>query len=273
MRWTWDEFQALPHETSTVDIHCVTKWSKFDTRWEGVSVDTLLDAARAAAGDGAFVVAYCDGGYTTNLPLADVTGGKAWIAFGSTARRSRPSTGAGAIARAAPLLLEEREVGARAALPRAGRAGILGIARLPQSRRSVARAALPGRSVSRRDSTWQVVDSRRVRDETPRARTLVLDVPDVARASRRAARGRPARRAEDGYRAERSIRSRRRPRSATSSSRSNGSMRARCRHTCATCCAPVTDSRCAVRSAATSCGARSRPARCCSSPAAPASCR
>jgi DMSO/TMAO reductase YedYZ molybdopterin-dependent catalytic subunit len=83
MRWSWDELQALPHETPTVDIHCVTKWSKFDTKWEGVSVDTLLAAARAAGvADGAFVVAFCDGGYTTNLPLADVTGGKAWVAFG-----------------------------------------------------------------------------------------------------------------------------------------------------------------------------------------------
>jgi DMSO/TMAO reductase YedYZ molybdopterin-dependent catalytic subunit len=83
MRWSWDEFQALPHSTPTVDIHCVTKWSKFDTRWEGVSIDTLLDAARAAGlVDGAFVVAYSDGGYTTNLPSADITGGKAWIAFG-----------------------------------------------------------------------------------------------------------------------------------------------------------------------------------------------
>src|SRR4051812_39151219 len=42
IRWTWDELQALAHETPTVDIHCVTKWSKFDMRWEGISVDTLL---------------------------------------------------------------------------------------------------------------------------------------------------------------------------------------------------------------------------------------
>ena len=83
VRWSWDELQALPRETPTVDIHCVTKWSKFDTRWEGVSVDTLLDAARTAGvADGAFVLAFCDGGYTTNLPRADVTGGKAWVAFG-----------------------------------------------------------------------------------------------------------------------------------------------------------------------------------------------
>jgi len=83
VRWSWDEFQALPRETPTVDIHCVTKWSKFDTTWEGVSVDTLLDAARAGgAGTGEYVVAFCDGGYTTNLLLTDVTGGRAWVAFG-----------------------------------------------------------------------------------------------------------------------------------------------------------------------------------------------
>src|SRR4051794_21585320 len=76
--WTWDEFTALPSETFTVDIHCVTKWSKFDTSWTGVSVDVLLDGA---APSGSFVVAYCDGGYTTNLPLADVTGGKAWVVY------------------------------------------------------------------------------------------------------------------------------------------------------------------------------------------------
>jgi DMSO/TMAO reductase YedYZ molybdopterin-dependent catalytic subunit len=82
MRWSWDELQALPHETPHVDIHCVTKWSKFDTTWEGISVDTLLAGAHAAGVvDGGFVVAYSDGGYTTNLPFADISGGKAWIAF------------------------------------------------------------------------------------------------------------------------------------------------------------------------------------------------
>src|SRR5436305_8880946 len=82
-RWTWDELLALPHESPTVDIHCVTKWSKFDTKWEGISVDTLLKSARERdVAEGNFVVAFCDGGYTTNLPIGDVTGGKAWVAFG-----------------------------------------------------------------------------------------------------------------------------------------------------------------------------------------------
>src|SRR5918993_929942 len=58
-RWTWDEFRQLPAETPTVDIHCVTKWSKFDTRWEGVSVDTLLDGIDTSAD---YVTAFADGG-------------------------------------------------------------------------------------------------------------------------------------------------------------------------------------------------------------------
>jgi len=77
-RWTWNELRALPSEMVTKDIHCVTKWSKLDTTWEGVSIDTLLEGVETAA---EYVMAFCDGGYTTNLPLDDVIGGKAWIAF------------------------------------------------------------------------------------------------------------------------------------------------------------------------------------------------
>ena len=77
-RWSWDEFRALPSEPITVDIHCVTKWSKLDSEWEGVPIDTLLDGVDTTA---EYVVAFCDGGYTTNLPLEDLTEGKAWIAF------------------------------------------------------------------------------------------------------------------------------------------------------------------------------------------------
>jgi DMSO/TMAO reductase YedYZ molybdopterin-dependent catalytic subunit len=75
--WTWDELRALPNETVTVDIHCVTKWSKLGTSWTGVSLDTLLDGVETAAD---YALAFSDGGYTTNIPLEDLTGGKAWIA-------------------------------------------------------------------------------------------------------------------------------------------------------------------------------------------------
>jgi DMSO/TMAO reductase YedYZ molybdopterin-dependent catalytic subunit len=81
-RWTWDEFLRLPRATPTVDIHCVTKWSKFGTVWEGVSIDTLIAAASdSGVSASKYIMARSDGGYTTNLPLEDVTGGKAWIAF------------------------------------------------------------------------------------------------------------------------------------------------------------------------------------------------
>jgi DMSO/TMAO reductase YedYZ molybdopterin-dependent catalytic subunit len=75
--WTWDEFLALPSESITVDIHCVTSWSKLATNWEGVSVDTLLEGLEP----GAYVMAGSYGGYTTNLPLEDLTDGKAWVAY------------------------------------------------------------------------------------------------------------------------------------------------------------------------------------------------
>ena len=83
--WSWQEFRALPRETFTVDIHCVTKWTKLDTTWSGVSVDTLLDGVSVGTLlDGVstpaqFAMAIADGGYTTNIPLDDLRGGRAWV--------------------------------------------------------------------------------------------------------------------------------------------------------------------------------------------------
>jgi DMSO/TMAO reductase YedYZ molybdopterin-dependent catalytic subunit len=82
LKWSWGEFQQLPRETVTVDIHCVTKWSKLNTVWTGVSVDTLLTGINLDAQPTiGYLIAFCDGGYTTNLPLADLRGGQAWIAY------------------------------------------------------------------------------------------------------------------------------------------------------------------------------------------------
>src|SRR5262249_57437398 len=95
--WSWQEFRAVPSEDVTADIHCVTRWSKFDTRWRGVSVDTLLDQAGQ---DAPYVLAFCDGGDTTNLPIEDVTRGKARGALryqraapGAQQRRAPPLLG------------------------------------------------------------------------------------------------------------------------------------------------------------------------------------
>ncbi len=80
VRWSWAEFKLLPSQHYTVDIHCVTKWSKLDTQWEGVSVDTLLESVQADP-NVHFVMAFCDGGYTANMPLNEITGGKAFIGY------------------------------------------------------------------------------------------------------------------------------------------------------------------------------------------------
>ena len=77
-RWDWQQFMGLAAEQITTDIHCVTKWSKLDTSWRGVSVDTLLEAVQSEAG---YLTAWSDGGYTTNLALEDVTDGQAWVAY------------------------------------------------------------------------------------------------------------------------------------------------------------------------------------------------
>ena len=76
--WSWAELMALPSEKPTVDIHCVTQWSKLDTRWRGVSVDTLVGGLDTEAD---YVMVHSYGGYTTNLPLADLLDGQAWIAY------------------------------------------------------------------------------------------------------------------------------------------------------------------------------------------------
>jgi DMSO/TMAO reductase YedYZ molybdopterin-dependent catalytic subunit len=75
--WTWDQFLALPSEDFTVDLHCVTKWSKLGSRWTGVPLEAFLEELDTSA-EYASVSSY--GGYTTNLPVEDLLGGQAWIA-------------------------------------------------------------------------------------------------------------------------------------------------------------------------------------------------
>jgi DMSO/TMAO reductase YedYZ molybdopterin-dependent catalytic subunit len=90
--WTWEEFVGLPARDWTVDISCVTKWTHLDMRWRGVSVDSLLESVDLLAG-AAFVIAWCDGGYTTNLPIADVLNGQAFVAYEYDGRPLAPEHG------------------------------------------------------------------------------------------------------------------------------------------------------------------------------------
>jgi DMSO/TMAO reductase YedYZ molybdopterin-dependent catalytic subunit len=75
-RWSMQELRSLPFETVPCDIHCVTKWSKLGTSFGGVSLDVLLAEAQPG---GAYTMVHSYGGYTTNLAVADLTGGKAWV--------------------------------------------------------------------------------------------------------------------------------------------------------------------------------------------------
>jgi len=89
-RWTWKEFLALASETVTKDIHCVTKWSKLDTTWKGVSIDTLMEGVETAA---EFTTMFSDGGYTTNLPIPDLINGQAFVAYAYEGKPLAPEHG------------------------------------------------------------------------------------------------------------------------------------------------------------------------------------
>ena len=77
-RWDWAALMALPADTPTVDLHCVTRWSKLATAWHGVALETLLADVETSA---EYVVVDAYGGYTTNMPLEDLLDGKAWVAY------------------------------------------------------------------------------------------------------------------------------------------------------------------------------------------------
>ena len=69
-QWTWNEFNQLPRTKIVMDIHCVTRWSKFDTEWEGVSVKSLIDNGLISLRPGAkYVLQHAEYGFTANLPL------------------------------------------------------------------------------------------------------------------------------------------------------------------------------------------------------------
>src|SRR5262245_44246875 len=90
--WTWDEMHALPQSVYEGDIHCVTTWSKLGMRWEGVSLDVLFDIARPQP-TASHVLAISHTGYTTNLPLTDVIGGQAWVAWTAAGEPLSPDHG------------------------------------------------------------------------------------------------------------------------------------------------------------------------------------
>jgi len=68
--WTWDEFQELPRTKLRLDLHCVTRWSKFETIWEGVALQSIVDAGLVELKPSArYVMQHCEHGFTANIPI------------------------------------------------------------------------------------------------------------------------------------------------------------------------------------------------------------
>jgi DMSO/TMAO reductase YedYZ molybdopterin-dependent catalytic subunit len=92
LRFTWQEFQALPRVRQVADFHCVTTWSRFDNQWEGVKT-TALAAMAGVKAEAKFVVILCDGGYTTNLPIAEFLDDDVMLALRHDSKDLEPDHG------------------------------------------------------------------------------------------------------------------------------------------------------------------------------------
>jgi ferredoxin-NADP reductase len=166
--WDWDQFTSLPAEDVTTDLHCVTNWSKLDTKWRGVSLDTLLRDVDTSA---KYVMTEGADGYTSNLPLADLRDGQAWIAYSYDGRPLTPEHGG-----PARLLVPHLYLWKSAKW-------VTGLRLMPEDERGFWENlgyhdyGDPWREQRYRDLSWLVATVTATRDETPASRTLVLDVP------------------------------------------------------------------------------------------------
>ena len=199
----WDELLALPPETFTVDIHCVTKWSKLDTTWTGVSLDTLLEGVETEA---EYVTAWCDGDYTTNLPLEDLTDGKAWVVHTYDGEPLEPEHGGPARLLVPHLYFWKSAKWVRGlTLTARRRARLLGGGRLPQLRRPVAGAALLERLSARAAGRLAHGDGARGRRRDARARARSCSTSPGWPGHRAGQHVDVRLTAEDGYQAQRSL--------------------------------------------------------------------
>ena len=178
-------------EDITVDIHCVTHWTKLDMAWRGVPLDKLFENVESEYD---YVMAHSYGGYTTNVPLEDLLDGKSWIAFEAEGEPLDPEHGGPARLLVPHLYFWKSAKWVRGADDDADRRPrLLGAVRLPPARRPVAGGALLVKG--RRPAAWHTGTVVEVAPETPTARRIVLDVPDLAGQRRRVAPRHPAHRA------------------------------------------------------------------------------
>jgi DMSO/TMAO reductase YedYZ molybdopterin-dependent catalytic subunit len=92
VRWTYDEFMALPKVCIVADFHCVTTWSRLDNRWEGVHIREVMRCVRLRP-DARFAMVHCDGGYTTNLSLEALVDDDVLLAYRHDEKELPPEHG------------------------------------------------------------------------------------------------------------------------------------------------------------------------------------
>ena len=138
----YTELRALPKFDLTADFHCVTQWSRLDNRWGGVAIQTIAEMAKPLP-TATHVMAHCDGGYTTNLPIDVLLDDDVLLAYEHDGENLASEHGmAPAPHRPQALRVEEREMAARARVPGYRPPGVLGNARLSQRRRPLVGRAL-----------------------------------------------------------------------------------------------------------------------------------
>jgi DMSO/TMAO reductase YedYZ molybdopterin-dependent catalytic subunit len=91
-RWTWEELRRLPQTDVFADMHCVTRWSQLNMTWHGVTIKELLKDVTILP-DAHFVLAHCEQGFTTNLPLADLLDDDTLLAWGANGAELTPDHG------------------------------------------------------------------------------------------------------------------------------------------------------------------------------------
>ena len=92
LRFTWEEFRALPRTQQVADFHCVTTWSRYDNQWEGIKTRALAEMVGIKP-EAKFVVVLCDGGYTTNLPLDEFLDDDVLLAYRHDGKDLAPDHG------------------------------------------------------------------------------------------------------------------------------------------------------------------------------------
>lgn len=176
-KWTWVEFSSLPQTKVTRDIHCVTSWSKLDTPWEGVLIDDIFAAAGIEART-PFLLAHSHDGYSTNVPVADLAGGKAMVALRYEGRPLERDHGGPARSWCLTFTSGNQQSGSR------GLNSLKGMSRASGRHAAIIDVVIPGSNRGTRmtepvdeastEARWQSAAVVAIENRTPRIKSFVL---------------------------------------------------------------------------------------------------